>query len=173
MSDNWNPPPEREPADGDQAAGPPEQPARDGQSPRWWSGSTDAKREFQDPSAAQGERPANNWFGEGWANRRPEDPDQDPDQGPGRQTRPEQSRGGPAWGGPGQGMNEQAGWQSPPTYGSVPQSPQTGPGADPHAGPTQGSASHAGPAGGPQQPGPQSGGRQSGGPQLRSPQAGG
>ena len=88
MSDNWNPPPGREPADGDQPAGPPERPAGDGQSPTWWSEATDAKREFQDPNASQDERPANNWFGEGWANRRPEDPDQDPTW----QTRPEQSR---------------------------------------------------------------------------------
>ena len=113
MSDNWNPPPGHDPADretaeGDQPTGPPERPARDGRPGQWWTEEDiEAKREFQDPSG--GERPQNKWFGEGWANRRPVDPDQpstwqtNPDQSRPAQQLPPQS--GPRQSGPAQGAS--------------------------------------------------------------------
>ncbi|GAB3937118.1 hypothetical protein GCM10029976_049690 [Kribbella albertanoniae] len=70
MSDSGNPPRGDEPADGENAA-PPER--GDAASPQWWTGS-EAKREFQDPSGSEEPPPANNWFGDGWTARRPEDP---------------------------------------------------------------------------------------------------
>ena len=83
MSDSGNPPRGDEPADGENAA-----PGERGDaSPRWWTGS-EAKREFQDPAGSEEPRPANNWFGEGWTARRPEDPS-------GRQTPPPANRPSP------------------------------------------------------------------------------
>jgi hypothetical protein len=130
MSDNWNPPPGNEPADGEQPAGPPERGPGGGQPPKWWTGDTEAKREFQDP--AQGERPPNNWFGDGWADR-PENPDEPSSW----QTSPEQPRptpprpgptqqSGPARSGPAQSGPQQPGPHSEGSYlwGSPQSAPQ-------------------------------------------------
>ncbi|HEY4571674.1 MAG TPA: hypothetical protein VIH10_19520, partial [Kribbella sp.] len=73
MSDNWNQPPGSDPAD-DQPERPPERGAGEGQSARWWTGGTEAKREFQNPSP--GDRPENNWFDGGWETNRREHPDE-------------------------------------------------------------------------------------------------
>ena len=144
MSDNWNPPPGNEPADGEQPAGPPERGPGGGQPPKWWTGDTAAKREFQDP--AQGERPPNKWFGEGWANRRPENPDEPSSW----QTSPEQSRPTPPQAGPPQQPGPQ------PGRGSQPGPPQqSGPSPQSGRGPQPGPAQQSGrPQSGPQQAGP-------------------
>ncbi len=62
MSDNWNPPPGRNPdepePEGDQPAGPPAKgPAREGgQSPLWWTESTEKQKEYLQP-APPGDQP--------------------------------------------------------------------------------------------------------------------
>jgi predicted metalloprotease len=158
MSDNWNPPPGREPADNDQPAGPPERPAADGQSPKWWTESTEPQREFLSdsrPGAAQPERPQNNWFGDGWTDRRPEAHDH---HNPTWQTSPDQSRPTPPATGqsgpqhPGRGQSGaahpgagQAGWGSPTQGLSQQAGPQTG---SAQGNPAHGNPAHGNPADG-------------------------
>ncbi|HWD82711.1 MAG TPA: hypothetical protein VG497_27610, partial [Kribbella sp.] len=95
MSDNRNQPPAGDPADpqpdrpqepragwfgsrdneaGPRAPGDGQPGAAEGQSASWWTGDTEAKREFQNP--AQSDAPANNWFDGGWDPTRREHPDQ-------------------------------------------------------------------------------------------------
>lgn len=51
MSDNWNPPPGRDPSEpeGEQPTGEEGTSRRDGQSPRWWTESTDKQQEYLRP----------------------------------------------------------------------------------------------------------------------------
>ncbi|MEU4290539.1 neutral zinc metallopeptidase [Kribbella sp. NPDC026596] len=156
MSDRNPPPPGSEPADGEQPAGPPQHgpgESRQGQPAQWWVGEAEAKREFQDP--ATGERPPNNWFGEGWANRRPENPDQPSTW----QTNPEQSRPTPP---PHARPPYQQSGPQQQSGAHQPRSPQTGPA---QRGPVQPGPGQPGPAQprpeqhGPSQQGPSQQGR--------------
>ncbi|MFF1817018.1 neutral zinc metallopeptidase [Kribbella sp. NPDC058245] len=157
MSDSGNPPRGDEPADGENAA-PPER--GDASSPKWWTGS-EAKREFQDPSGSEEPRPANNWFGDGWTARRPDEttPGRSTPPPPNRPTQPAPNQTGPNQPGPGQaGRPSQPAARQP----SRPNSPQPAPGP---ARPPQ-----SGPAGpGRQQP-PYSAPPQQSAPQARAPQ---
>src|SRR4051794_25490383 len=106
MSDSGNPSRGDEPADGESAAA---GERGDAASPRWWTGS-EAKREFQDPAGSEEpQRPANNWFGDGWTARRPEDPAKRPTPPAGRPAAGGQSTAGRTAAGPAQPSSGQSG----------------------------------------------------------------
>ncbi len=87
--------------------GPGEQSPGDGQPATWWTGDSDAKREFSNP--AQSEQPASSWFDGGWDPNRREHPDQP---APG-QPQPGRPQPGPNQPGPGRPGPNQAGPPQP------------------------------------------------------------